>query len=150
MNNRILMLNKGSDREVVLPIAAPVKGMTVDVAGNVYSWDRPNNRVMKLQKGATVQTVLPFRGLNTISDEITVDAKGAVYIPDSGNGRVLKWPRGAESATELPVVFVPEHPSLFAPQRLAVDAAENVFVATSFNGIVLKLDGRPDPSDTSQ
>jgi len=124
--------------------------MTVDAAGDVYNWDRPNTRVMKLQKGATVQAVLPFRGLNTISDQITVDAKGAVYIPDSGNGRVLKWPRGAENATELPVVFATDHPGLFAPQRLAVDSAENVFVATSFNGIVLKLEGRADRSDTSQ
>lgn len=141
LNNRILMLSKGSDSEIVLPIAAPVRAMTVDTAGNVYTWDQTNNRVMELQKAATAQTVLPFHGLKTISDQITVDAKGAVYVPDSMNGRVLKWSPGAENATQLPVVFEPDYPGLFAPQRLAVDDDENVFIATSFNGIVLKLQG---------
>jgi sugar lactone lactonase YvrE len=49
-NNRIVTLSKGFDRDVVLPIAAPVSGMVVDTSGSVYTWDRPNNRVMKLPK----------------------------------------------------------------------------------------------------
>ena len=59
LNNQIVMLRNGSDREIVLPITGSVEGMTVDAAGNVYSWDRPNNRVMELRRGATKQGSSP-------------------------------------------------------------------------------------------
>lgn len=139
LNNRILVLSQGADREIALPVTGRVRGMTVDAGGNVYSWNRTDNRVMELRRGATAPSVLPFDGLDTISEEIALDSNGAVYVPDSGNGRVLKWEPGAKNATDLPIVFEPDHPGLFAPQSLAIDSDDSLYVATSFNGIILKL-----------
>jgi len=141
LNQRIVKLTKGSDHEDQLPMTGRLTGMKVDEAGNVYAWDKVNNRVVGLPAGATEQKVLPFTGMDTISEEITVDSAGAVYIPDSGNGRVLKWTKDAPSATVLPF-GKPELTFEFAPQRLAVDTSENVYVSTGFNGIVLKLEQR--------
>ena len=111
-------------------------GVAVDAAGTVYVTDGyQNNRVLKLAAGSSTQSVLPFPGLNGLG--LAVDSAGNLYgteVTDGGkNYRVLELVAGSSTPVVLPFT------GLNQPWGVAVDVADNLYVAEYSNDRVVKL-----------
>jgi sugar lactone lactonase YvrE len=133
-------------RPTVLPFEGLGRpgGLAVNAAGDVYITDVDGDRVLKLAVGSNEPTVLPFTGLHS-PGRIAVDAAGNVYVSDFvtestdfahvPDQRVVKLAAGSNEQSVLPVT----PPG--SVQRLAADAAGNVFVASFDKGdtTVVKL-----------
>ena len=69
-----------------------------------------------------------------------MDSFGDVFISDTGNKRVLMETLSGTQYTESVIPLT----GLVSPQGMAVDAAENLFIADSGTGSVLKIALVPD------
>jgi sugar lactone lactonase YvrE len=133
-----------------------VGGIAVSQSGTLYVADPANNRVVVVPAGGGTQSNLTFTGVTpaTLSGPmgVALDAAANIYISDTGNNRILKITpsvtgSGPGVATTLGnYVWVPGNagtaPPQYvfnAPQGLAVDKWNNVYVADTGNKAVVEI-----------
>ncbi len=143
-------------------------GASVDGSGNLYVADTGNHTIRKVSPDRVVTTLAGSPGAPGYADGdgnaarfntpwgVTVDGSGNLYVADTGNHMVRKVnPDGA--VTTLAGVFstntsgypqggYADGPGSIArfsgPRRVAVDGADNVYVADAVNCTIRKI--RPD------
>src|SRR5690242_5492559 len=129
-------------------------GVVVDSLGNVYVADYAHNKIQKIDPGGTM-TVLAGSGVQGSLDgngtsaqfhepiDVAVDSSNNVYVADRWNntirkitpvGDVTTWAgtAGVQGATD----GTGPNASFKYPHGLAVDSANNVYVADRNNHIV--------------
>ncbi len=148
-----LAIDGGTPTAVTATGLGKTAGIAVAQSGTVYIADPDNNRIVVEPAGSGTQTTIGT-GLSGPKG-VAVDAAGNVYISDTGNNRVLKvnpldgtqtvlgnnvWiscPIGTTAGTVCPST-VPQY-QFKAPQGLAVDAWNNVYVADTGNSAVVEI-----------
>jgi len=133
-------------------------GVAVDSAGNVYIADTGNNRIRKVANGviATVagNGTAGFSGDGgpAISAQldfpfgVAVDSAGNLYIADTGNNRVRKVASGTVTTVAgngTPGFGgdggPPTAALLYEPSGIAVDRANNLYIADTVNNRIRKV-----------
>ena len=137
-------------------------GLATDSAGGLYAVDNDNHRVLYFPNGSQLAsrvygqpdftTDLTNNGgvsatsLNKPS-AVAVDSTNGVYITDGDNNRVLYYPAGSTIPTRL--YGQPNYNSKLAnnggvsatsldnPRGIALDKADNLYIADSYNNRVL-------------
>ena len=120
------------------------QGVAVDNAGNVYVADTGNNTVRKISPGGAVTTFVSRAAGLKGPQGLAVDATGNVYVADTGNDAIRKvtpagvvgslagdgsgWADGAGAQAQFN-----------QPWGVAVDSANNVYVADSGNDTIRKI-----------
>jgi sugar lactone lactonase YvrE len=127
-----------------------VGGIAISQAGTLYVADPANNRIVVLPSGGA-QSNLTFTGVTpaTLSGPmgVALDSAANIYVSDTGNNRILEinpltnvattlgnysWISGSGSAA-------PPQYTFNAPQGLAVDKWNNVYVADTGNKAVVEI-----------
>ena len=134
-------------------------GVAVDLAGNLYIADRNNNRIRKVDSSGTITTVAGT-GTSGFSGDggaataagmsaygIAVDAEGNLYIADRNNNRIRKVDSSGTVTTVAgngSLGFAGDGGAATAAGMsaygVAVDAAENLYIADSSNRRIRKVD----------
>ena len=138
------------------------RAVAADAAGNVYVADSFNQRVRKIDPTGTIRTIAGTgeRGYSgdggpaidaqlASPNGLLVDAAGNVYISDSGNYRVRKVDSSGMietiAGTGEPGNFGNGGPAVEArlryPRNLALDSADNLFIADTGNDTVRRISG---------
>jgi uncharacterized protein (TIGR03437 family) len=133
------------------------QGLAVDSSGNVYISDTQNNRVLKATPAGAISTyagngAAGFGGDGGAAGSaqlnsplaLAVDSGGNLYIADFGNSRIRKvTPGGAISTVAGNGAagysgdgLAAANAQINLPQGVAVDAAGDIFIADSGNGVV--------------
>jgi len=132
-------------------------GIAVSSSGTGYIADPGNNRVVSCKPASTcaVQSTIGT-GLKGPMG-VAVDTAGNVYISDTGNDRVLEvnpltstqtvlgnnvWISGDSTAIGAGTTPPPQY-AFNAPQGLAVDVWNNVYVADTGNSAVVEIPSNP-------
>lgn len=141
-------------------------GMAVDLAGNLYIADSFSNRIRKVDTAGIIHTVAGNGTAGYSGDGgpataaelyqpngVALDSKGNLYIADTGtnqfNGsRIRKVTpdgiintiagtgTGGYNGDNIPAIVA----LLNGPYGLAIDSADNLFVADTFNSRIRKID----------
>jgi sugar lactone lactonase YvrE len=151
-NNQVVEVRAGGGTQTTIGTGfnGP-RGVAVDGAGNIYVADTGNNQIVIIPAGGGSQTTF-CGGPNSSSAcqalngpaGVAVDGAGNVYIADTGNSQVLLmaaaggnpvlicsgWSSPTQSATCS---------MLGVPVGLAVDAANNVYIADTGAQNVMKV-----------
>ena len=136
-------------------------GTCIDKAGNVYILDSSNNRIRKIALDGTISTVAGtgiagFSGdggaatYATLSNptEICIDSTGIVYFADFNNSCIRKIALDGTISTVAGIGGVAGASSsgvsatstdLDNPIGLCVDAADNLYIADTYCGIIQKF-----------
>jgi sugar lactone lactonase YvrE len=142
-------------------------GVAVDSANNVFIADQFLNRVLAYAPGSTTafqvygqlnnffsDTLQQREGISANSlklpEGVAFDSSGNFYVADYGNNRVLVYARGSTTAfrvygqlgnfTTSSNGGVSAN-SLSSPRGVAFDSANNVYIADSFNRVLVYLPG---------
>ncbi|HTR55663.1 MAG TPA: fibronectin type III domain-containing protein [Kofleriaceae bacterium] len=132
------------------------EGVAVDAAGNVYVADTHNHLLRKVTPEGEVSTFAGTgdagnaNGASTAAsfqfpEGIAVDASGNVYVADTGNNLIRKvTPAGdvstlAGTGAAGSADGAGSAASFNQPYGVAVDAAGNLFVGDSGNGLIRKV-----------
>jgi sugar lactone lactonase YvrE len=128
--------------------------VTIDSVGNVYIVDPGNFRVLVYASGSVTAFRVFGHGGGISADSlnrpssVAVDSANNVYIADSANNRVLVYSSGSATAfrvfgqmgsflTNIANIRGISADSLNRPSSVAVDSANNVYIADSANNRVL-------------
>ena len=135
-------------------------GLVLDGSGNLYLSDTGNHEVKKVTTAGTITTIAGtgtggFAGDNHPGTEaelnnptgLVIDAAGNLYIADSGNHVIRKLsPGGTMSsfAGNATAGYLGDNGAaggaeLNNPTGLAIDAAGNMYVADTNNGVIRKI-----------
>ena len=142
-----------------------VRGIAVDIGGNVFLTDQDNSMVMRISPDGML-TVLAGNGSRGFSGEggqatsaslsypagVAVDVAGNVYFADTSNNRIRKVALSGIITTVAGGNFMPGfsggggpaiNAALGSPECVAMDAAGNLFIADTMNNRIRKvaLDG---------
>jgi sugar lactone lactonase YvrE len=131
-------------------------GIAIDAAGNVYVGDQGSHKVRKITPDGTVST-FAGSGANGAADGTGVEASfrspgglafdsvGNLYVADLGDHTIRRITpeavvttlagSGAEGSTDA----VGTAASFFVPTGLAVDAADNLYVADQGNNLIRRI-----------
>jgi hypothetical protein len=140
-------------------------GVAVDSAGNVYVAERFNNTIRKVTPEGVVMTLAGLAGgfgnadgtggaarFNYASG-VAVDSAANVYVADAGNGLIRKVTPGAVVTTLAGLVQLDAFGNLvhgsvdgtgsgarfYDPTGVAVDSADNVYVADRSNNTIRRV-----------
>lgn len=133
-------------------------GLAVDATGNIFIADTGNQTVREITAAETVSTFAGDPGVSGSADglgtnalfnaplAVAVDAAGNVFVSDTGNNTIREiTPAGMVTtlAGSLGVSGSADGTNagaqFFQPAGIAVDAADNVFVADSANNTIRKI-----------
>jgi uncharacterized protein (TIGR03437 family) len=131
-------------------------GIALDSAGNLYISDTGDFRIRKISNG--VITTMAGNGTQGFSGDngpatnaelelpggVAADSAGNVYIADSDNQRVRKVSNGVIATVMASGNFGgfvgwPSSGPLYTPAGVAVDSADNLYVADSYDHVVCKV-----------
>ena len=155
-----LAIDGGAATAVAATGLGTTAGIAVSQTGAVYIADPTNNRVVVLPAGGGAQTTIGTGLKGPIG--VAVDTANNVYISDTGNNRVVEvnpitgaqvnlgnnvWIAGTNGITSAPGVTpvatenttAPPQYQFNAPQGLAVDKWNNVYVADTGNRVVVEI-----------
>jgi serine/threonine protein kinase, bacterial len=150
VTNQVTKLLAGSGNVTAVPFTGigtdsnpGAVGVAVDSARTVYVADPGNARVLTMAAGAYIQNVLPIPGNNSggtgsglpylvFPNGVAVDGAGTVYVSD--DWQVVKVAAGSSTPTILPFPG-----GLHKIGLIAVDSADDVFLAVAGNNEVLKV-----------
>ena len=135
-------------------------GVAADATGNLYIADSANNRVRKVTPAGVI---LPFAGNGMLGSSgdggqavnatfnqpqsVAVDSTGSVYVSDTGNHRIRKVsPSGVITTVAGTGVDsfggdggAATQAQLNSPFQIAIDSANNLYIADSLNRRVRKV-----------
>ncbi len=141
-----------------------VTGIAVDASGNLYIADTNNNRIREVNHSTGIITTIAGGPIEDFGgdggpassayidgpEEIAIDPAGNIFFYDSANGRI----REINHATNIITTVaggagqgfsgdggLATNASLFAPGGLAVDAADDIFIADTQNQRVREVNG---------
>lgn len=149
-----LAIDGGAATPVPVAGLGKAAGIATNGAGTLYIADATNNRIVVRMADGT-QSNLAISGVSpsTLNGPmgVAVDAANNVYISDTGNNRVLKVDPITNVAKVLGnYVWIPGNASTAppqykfnAPQGLAVDSWNNVYVADTGNKVVVEIPSNP-------
>jgi len=143
----------GNQAEFRLP-----NSIATDAAGNVYVADTANNTIRKIDTNGVVSTLAGVPGRHGSNDGagasarfwapfgIAVDAAGTVYVADTGNNTIRQISTNGVVTTLAGMAGQPgstNGPGASArfrnPWGVAVDSADNVYVADMSNDTIRKI-----------
>ncbi len=125
-------------------LAAP-QGFAFDASGNLYIADTGNNRIQKVDPASVVTTV---PGTFDQPWSIAISSKdGSLYIADFGSNRILKVdPLGVVTTVVGTGIAsysgdgqAATSATLNSPSSVAIDPADNLYIADSENNAVRKV-----------
>ncbi len=141
-------------------LAGP-SGVAVDKEGNIFIADTFNNRIRMIDKGTGfISTVAGdenrFRVGEKESTEkslsrpyaIAIDSKGDIYTTDSDNHMIRKIDRKTSEIVAIagngktglsPDDTLASEASLNYPFGIAIDSADNIYIADTFNHMIRKI-----------
>ena len=134
-------------------------GLVVDAAGNVFVADTANHVIRKVTPAGVVTTVAGTAGLRGTADgtgpaarfsdpmSITLDSQGNLFVADFSNSLIRKiTPAGVVTTfagiigAGGPAIDGPGATAQFeGPLGIAIDAADNLYVADEFNHSIRKI-----------
>jgi len=132
------------------------EAVAVDRKGNVYVADTHNNLIRKISEDGVVTTIagrrensfIPGKDSSARFDNpsgIAVDLNGNLYVADWANNLIRKISPGGK-VTNLAGSGIPgsndgigSSASFYLPWGIAVDSANNVYVADSYNNMIRKI-----------
>ncbi len=125
----------------------PGGGIALDSAGNLYIADSGNNRIRKVSNGVITTVPVNISGASlTNPTGVAVDSSGNLYVAAAGNNLVLKVSGGvtvpvAGTGTAGLNAYsgVATSVQLNSPWSVAVDAAGNIYIADSVNGLIRQV-----------
>jgi Big-like domain-containing protein/NHL repeat-containing protein len=134
----------GTSGSIGNQLAAP-EGFAFDADGDLYIADTGNNRIRKIDTAGVVTTV---PGTFNQPWSIAVSSKdGSLYVADFGSNRVLKVdPLGAVTTVAGTGTAsyngdggAATNATLNSPSSVAIDPADNIYIADSENNAVRKV-----------
>jgi molecular chaperone DnaK len=137
--------------------------VAVDADGNIFIADSRNHRVRRVDPGGTITTVAGTGSAGNGGDggpaigaqlngpkAVAVDASGNLYIADTNNYRVRRVGQdgmietiagnGESALRELPASGQAAEIPVVGVEALAVDGADNLYLATNPSSYVLRVD----------
>ena len=137
-------------------------GISVTNRGDIYIADKNNHRIRKVDSATGMITTIAGSGINGYSGDsgpatsaslaspygVLVDAAGNVLIADTNNARIRRVDVATGVMSSVAGVggnYAGDNGSsalalLSGPEKLAIDVADNIFVADSSNNRIRKVD----------
>ncbi|MDD4106803.1 MAG: SMP-30/gluconolactonase/LRE family protein [Candidatus Shapirobacteria bacterium] len=120
-----------------------LRGIAVDLQGNVYVADSGNHRIQKYDPETTNWTAMGSQGsaIGQFNEPhgISLDTYGNVYVTDSGNHRIQKYDIGTTTWIEMGGEGS-DIGQFYYPIDLSIDNNGNIYVTDSDNSRIQKYD----------
>ncbi len=145
------------------------QGIVIDKEGNIYIADTNNHLVRKISRDGRISNIAGTPGIGAYSGDggaavnaqlnkpigLALDSKGNLYIADTNNHRIRKidmttgiittvagsdrLPTNSATAEGIGDDQAATTASLFFPHDIAIDAADNLYIADSHNHRIRKV-----------
>jgi uncharacterized protein (TIGR03437 family) len=120
-------------------------GVAVDSAGNIYIADDQNSRIRRISPDGTITTVV--YGSIYAPQGVAVDSAGNLYVADfhcqiwKASGSTITTVAGNGNCSFSGDGGPATSASLYQPEGVAVDSADNLYIADSGNHRIRKVSG---------